>query len=298
MKFDSLEDKKQLAARVLHAYFLVTGKYLHLSGDAENRNYDLLTEVIQETNRLPNRKAIPGIYALVDFFFTDKKLGIRPKTAELFEEFIKNAELISLQRNKVAQNQSGTQAMNNDDFSGADLINRDFMIRIIRESHCEPKDFYLKKDNYGCQWYGTFKGWDSKAPHYGEVKDAVIKSFDTNNPASNIAAVLYGDSGDGKSTFLRRLAFECIGCKFSTFWLTNLNTFINNIETIKRSTSKSYLLVIEDWKGLVGESGIGPSFIFEITKLKNVRLVIADESIGDQPYFDYFNQRDAIYITS
>jgi hypothetical protein len=171
-------------------------------------------------------------------------------------------------------------------------------ILICEENSFTATNFYLLKYNYECQWYGVFQDWVAKPFNYDKARNEILESFSTNNNFSNIVAVIKGNSGNGKSTFLRKLAADFIECEFETLWITNLYIFNLHINKLKYSESQLYLLIIEDWYEITEGSNSVPSFLSDVTKLKNVRIVIADKDRTNQPYFEYFHRDKATHVSS
>lgn len=151
-------------------------------------------------------------------------------------------------------------------------------------------DFYLAKHINKCQWYGVLNGWDVEREDYSKINQIVFQSF--KDPEScTVVAVVCGPSGSGKSTLLRRLAIDCMYCDFYTLWVTNLGAFSGEIDRIESNPGKNYLLIIEDWEKLKGQSA--SAFLNEASTIQNLRIIIGDfGNIINKEYYEYLDENN------
>ncbi|MFA5987734.1 MAG: hypothetical protein WC797_03750 [Candidatus Paceibacterota bacterium] len=140
-------------------------------------------------------------------------------------------------------------------------------------------DFYLSKQADNCQWYGIIKGWDYERNKYADLKEEIRHSY---SYESKVTAVIHGRGGSGKSTVLRRLAYDCIDLPLIVLWIENIDAFHQELHGLVR-TPHTYLLFFDNWES-IANTDIEKSILAEIADSQNIRMVIGDRFISQRAY--------------
>ena len=175
------------------------------------------------------------------------------------------------------------------------LINDDFVQNILSKNHpYSHVDYYLGKDDNDCQWHGVIKTWDYPRNLNETVKDHILENFEGK---SKIIAVIHGNGGCGKSTFLRHLTIACKSERFRAIWIDDLNDFCD-IDLLKLSkTFENYLLILEDWYAYRHSPELTSRFLNRIAKINNIRIIIGDRNpIEEKPYYPYLIENGAFEL--
>src|SRR6185437_14543223 len=118
---------------------------------------------------------------------------------------------------------------------GAIYIDPEFFENIKAENaSTTTREFYLSKLEPYCQWYGIMEDWDYPRGQFEFLGQIALNAFKGEN-AESVIAVVTGDSGNGKSTLLRRLAFTLKEADFHTIWINNLKDFYPILKQLKNN---------------------------------------------------------------
>jgi hypothetical protein len=276
----------ELRVRVISAYYRnrkfenKDDKVIECPNNYRNNYYKLFSDDVFKITKVLISKGT--IFKLL-YFKNQNDIGEyvdRPFDTTIVEAFEKYANTIQTPQGLVSEN------FTDNELKGAQLVDLVFRKKMESDKFIPNKtDFYLSKKENDCQWRGVVRNWDCPRDARAKVKDQVIDSF---NWESRVAAVIHGSGGCGKSTFLRRLAIDCINENFRVLWVNDLENFCDeDLNKISDSPLK-YLCVIEDWHRINNNESLIKTFLNRILKFHNVRIVIGDRSpIEQKEYYKY-----------
>ena len=145
--------------------------------------------------------------------FFKPESGSNPKTLDFFTAFCKNQQrqygekgLISISHSidPVSSKDIETETLQ---ILGATIINSEFIERIYKGKTFTMPEFYSAKQTDFCQWYGIIHKFDVVRNGYDTLKNVIIDSF-IEEKHEKVTAIICGSGGSGKSTALRRTAFD------------------------------------------------------------------------------------------
>lgn len=170
---------------------------------------------------------------------------------------------------------------------GAYYIDSAFHESLLDSKYIYTLDgFYLSKQDKDYQWIGIMRGWDYVREVTKTIQAGISNCFKSE---SRVASVIHGPGGCGKSTTLRRLAFDCMYEQFNVTWLKDLDYFFQfDLETIS-NTEGNYLLIIESWDSFEDNKDLINKFLLRIKNIENIRLVIGDRYRDEREYDKYMN---------
>jgi len=257
---------------------------LHISKYVGNTDYDDLIELIRITLNLKDKKGIPTDVFFIKFFNYDV-LTFQPGKLKILKRFVKAYKSSTRADDEdISIIENNRCATGNPFFKGAKIIDIKFKQELLNGRTYSLNDFYLGKQIGSCQWFGIVNDWDQKRVIYNTVREQLTKCFDR---YSRVTAVIHGPGGCGKSTFLRRLAIECIKESFEILWINDFGAFCNyDLETIANSSTK-YLLIIEDWGIIEKDLQLTNSFLANMLVLENIRVLIGDRNVLEKSYRKY-----------
>jgi tetratricopeptide (TPR) repeat protein/GTPase SAR1 family protein len=76
-------------------------------------------------------------------------------------------------------------------------------------------------------WEPYEKGWDFRRELYPEIKERVLKEMSQTKPEQNDSLLILGSGGLGKTTLLKRLAFDIYSADFPVIFLHNYRSSFN-----------------------------------------------------------------------
>ncbi len=273
MKID-LEDLILLRKQVEEAYYSSLGQTMDVTGTVGNPSIKALRADIKKRF---NRSKDDNVFTdetFIKFFLDDKDLGYQPNTIKLFKDYVAACKP---KADEINNQKSQQHIPTNTSFAGADRVDASFKKGILASTiKFTPDDFFLAKQNDDCQWYGVIKNWDAERNVFSRVKAEAILSFNRN---SRVSLVIYGVGGCGKSTFLRRLALECIPYDFKVLWINDLAYFYRQDLATIADNKEKYLVFIEDWTSFESNTSLTNEFLNSISKTKNIRLIIGDRGV-------------------
>lgn len=179
---------------------------------------------------------------------------------------------------------------------GTQLINNDFLDNVEfvgRQRNYKADDFYLAKQYDDCQWYGIINNWDVERDAYQRIKKEALDSFSDDFRQPKIAAFIFGRGGSGKSTILRRLAYDLKDEDFAVLWLNDKEIsgfYENGLVQLNNYPYKNFLILIEDWYRIRQNHGPGKArkIINGICGYSSVRMVIGDRTVDDSISKEHF----------
>lgn len=177
--------------------------------------------------------------------------------------------------------------------NGATIINKDFVEK-IKNKEFSMAEFYTAKQNEDCQWYGIIQKWDIERKDFNDVRNKIKEIFNIKR-TYKISSVISGNGGVGKSTFLRRLAFELHSqLTFKVVWVNDnqIDDFVKQgIKIIENEKQINFLVIVEDWYRMFdGRNNYFVKEFLECTnRIENVRFVIGDRNVRGKEYMKYLN---------
>ena len=173
---------------------------------------------------------------------------------------------------------------------GVLLLDHDFWMS-ARETPPDPLVYYAAQGSQsgGQQWAGLVHQLD--APRV--CVPAIEERLNTLLPLSanlqrKVVAVVHGEGGSGKSTALRRIAFNRANNLGEVcWWITDLDQFIeNDALSIGDRPQQKHLLFIEDWYRNVG-TGRASAFFSWLNSQSNVLVVVGDRTVQGRAYMNH-----------
>ena len=177
---------------------------------------------------------------------------------------------------------------------GTTLINNSFFQR-IKKMNFTITDFFTSNMDVNCQWYGIVNSFDVPRQELQDLIKISKTTFKTPR-VLKISAIIYGDSGVGKSTLLRRLSFELKNETFKTLWLNKneLSIFLKEgLNVIETDFENNYLIIIEAIDVDLETMSV---LLKRIENFTNVRVIISTNKIEGTPYYKYLINREHKYF--
>ncbi len=232
--------------------------------------------------------------------FFKPESGSNPKTLDFFTAFCKNQqreygeklqtpEKIALPPPNPDERQTKTQQI-----VGATIIDEAFIQKVKTGKTFTMPEFYTAKQNEDCQWYGIIQKWDIERKDFNDVRNKIKEIFNIKR-TYKISSVISGNGGVGKSTFLRRLAFELHSqLTFKVVWVNDnqIDDFVKQgIKIIENEKQINFLVIVEDWYRMFdGRNNYFVKEFLECTnRIENVRFVIGDRNVRGKEYMKYLN---------
>ncbi len=201
-----------------------------------------------------------------------------PDKIAQFEEYIEKGKINETTKSQIAKKLP---------FKGGYLIDEDFKnAKEIASKTLNSVKFYTTKLDPESQWLGVIKGLDYERSLLKQIEKEVLFCFERQ---SKVCTVIHGPHGAGKSTFLRKLAINCIKYSneiFTTLWLDDIHVFHTQWLPSIIDNGEKYLIIIEDWPLIVRGYTRLSSFFNSIANSNNIRIIIGDVSPSMQ-YMDY-----------
>jgi hypothetical protein len=182
-------------------------------------------------------------------------------------------------------------------FHGCDLIDSAFKTRAQEIGMpFEFIHFYTYKDNNDLQWKGIAEELDIERNALVGLKSAAYQGFENIN--CKVIAVLQGNVGTGKTTVLRRLAWDLEeNGNFEILWIYSLVLFVPELGEI-RNNGKRYLLIIDNWPDVEKDRTSKQAFISQINNANNVRVIIGDTFSKKRVYKKYVYGHNYLKVTN
>jgi len=238
----------------------------------QNYHIKLLYQNMRSVFDLKKDDPVISFGSIAKLLFREGPQNFRPDIYDIFIRYISAVD----KKFKHSQIKVGTFSL------GVDVIDQSFIELIEKEvTNYDKIKFYTAKLNDRSQWKGIVETLDEKRSVYTELKSEVLQCF---YRASKIIAILTGKSGTGKTTTLRRLAFDVIEASFITLWVTDISGFNREISNLNPLIN--YLVIIEDWNNVEKDAGAKITFLNFLPKISNIRVVIGDYN-GEGGYLDY-----------
>lgn len=259
-------------------------EYLHLD-DSERRTF--------------NKKRIEYIDDLI-VFYTDNSYS---PSMEIYERV--GSEIIRKDENEEQEENEDTgstfdqsKEKNVTTIVGTTTVNEAFYQKIKQGTPFTKPQFYTAKSYDDCQWYGIVMDYDVRRKETDTIKNMVLSSLDFQDAYYKISCIVYGDGGSGKSTLLRKVAIELRNSFFRVLWVNNTEFkkfYKEGLKIIKQLHTITFLVILEDWYRLTNdEKNNAKVFLYETTKITNIRIVIGDRSIQGEDYLRYLEGNNKI----
>ncbi|HZY40339.1 MAG TPA: hypothetical protein VFE53_26995, partial [Mucilaginibacter sp.] len=276
-----VEYLNSLRAEVKLAFFKSTGRKLQVSDTRTNPYFKKLRQDIINKLSLENNAEHkpPEVGTIIKFLCKEESVDFTPTNIMIFEDYVFAVKEIEKLSNQVYANNI-IHGLNS---KGARLINSVFRDNLNKDRDITYTDFYIGKKDKDCQWYGVVRNWDYKRESVNTVKNEILKCF---SGESRIAAVITGPGGCGKSTFLRRLAIDCIDEAFRILWIDDFGLFCNDLLHIGNNTEK-YVIFLDDWPSVIKSSDL-VTFLNRISNYNNVRVIIGDRLSSDEKGYEKY----------
>ena len=173
---------------------------------------------------------------------------------------------------------------------GVLLLDHDFWVE-TRKTLPDPLVYYAAQgaQSGGQQWAGLVHRLD--APR--ACVPAIEKRLDDLLPLSanlqnKVVAVVQGEGGSGKSTALRRIAFNrAKNLGEVCWWITDLDQFIeHDALCIGDRQQQKHLLFVEDWYRNVG-TGRATAFFSWLSAQTHVLVLVGDRTVQRRAYMNH-----------
>jgi len=169
--------------------------------------------------------------------------------------------------------------INHQMLKGSKIIDIEFVLKIQTGDINDKKtEFYLGRGEDDLQWKGIIRSWAFKRPLTDIIKIHINENFKI---SSSVIAVIHGDSGCGKSLFLRKLSLDIISHKYTTIWVSDLKYFCDNDLDLLVKTDENFLLIFDDWYRF-DNTDLVRIFLSRISDSTNLKLIIGDKNPIDK----------------
>jgi hypothetical protein len=175
---------------------------------------------------------------------------------------------------------------------GVLLLDRDFWDQ-ARETEVEPLVYYAAQGSStgGQQWVGLVHRLDAPRACVQAVEERLdVLVPRSANLESKVVAVVHGEGGSGKSTALRRIAFNRAQKALAgpnhevCWWVTDLTQFVeHDAFSISDRPGQKHLVFVEDWYRNVGSQS-AKAFFSWLSDQRHVLVLIGDRTVNGRAY--------------
>ncbi|MFT5691583.1 MAG: hypothetical protein ACI92E_000912 [Oceanicoccus sp.] len=170
--------------------------------------------------------------------------------------------------------------------SGVQLLDPDFLDGLASKQ-ADAFQFFTGKVTGDWQWLGVYHGLAAERTCRPEIDRILETLFEKPFLDTRIAALVYGEGGSGKSVLLRQIAIDHARHGVTSWWVENLEAFINHdAKSISLNSHLRHLVFVEDWYRNMKDTS-GAKFFNWLTKQHNVLVIIGDRSFQSSIYGDY-----------
>jgi hypothetical protein len=191
------------------------------------------------------------------------------------------------------------------EIDGIKIIDKSFIEKVKTGKHFTEPEFYGATQNNDCQFYGIINEYDIVRKGYDDLKKVIIDSF-IKEKDEKVTAIICGSGGSGKSTVLRRTAFDLHNEPIHIVWIEddNIEAFVEKgFSAIKnevdKNESQKFLIIIEDWYRIFKDNKkqVGTDILKKAKNINNIRIIIGDRTI-DESYKNHRNNNFELHLSS
>lgn len=184
---------------------------------------------------------------------------------------------------------------------GATTIDENFIQKIKEHNKFTRNEFYTAKYDKDCAWWGISQSLDVKRKYHALYLEIAKNAF-TASKYRKVEMVFHGLGGSGKSTVIRRIAYDfCLEKPkgVNILWMDDFRKFFEEgLGMIRFNSGHNYLVFIEDWHRLSFTCSEKEALAFfeRTNDMPNIRIILVDRDTVGKAYRSYLNQSDHLFL--